>query len=264
MKSLKQILQNAAVYTGLLASLTFGAYKCGDGSEPNPSEDAQVQVDSGYDAGNLEDVLNTPDANGDDVFNGDKDVLDAGVDTGNDTGYDACVSCDADLTDVQYNDVEIVDTFDGGLDASDVDITDSYDAGDVDLTDVLDGGYDASDTGPTDSGDAGQGVPPVVIMETKDEQGNIKDTFKRGEMVVYDANKSYDPDCEEAGTCGSSKGMDYCDWSNDFGKGFISFPTGLKKQSYSTLNPNVTSTVKCYDLDDKLSSTVQVTINLID
>src|SRR3989338_7790308 len=114
MKSLKQILKNAVIYTGLLTSLTFGAYRCGDGSEPNPSEDSQVQIDSGYDARTLKDVLISdvpqyPDANGDNISNGDdepngdkddKDVLDGGYDTGNDTGYDACVGCDIDSTDI--------------------------------------------------------------------------------------------------------------------------------------------------------------------
>lgn len=235
--SLKQILQKAVIYPVIISQLFLGAYRCGNDVEPNPEQDAQVQVDTGHDKDvGLEDKLVYPDANGDNEKP--------------DTGYDA----------------NLTDTYDGGVDASDVDIADTYnpDGGDVILTDTYiqpDGG----DVDVSDGGDAGQGIPPIVIIETKDEQGNVKSEFNVDEIIIYDLNKSYDPDCGEAGTCGLSKGMDYCDWETTSQKSklyFLPKGNGTEKYWYTLPSQNEIFKVKCYDLDDGLFTESQISVKI--
>ena len=70
MKNLKSMLKDAIVYTSLITTLAFGANGCGsDEPTQNPNGDEIVSVDSGNSNqdGGLEDVVNTPDANGADV-----------------------------------------------------------------------------------------------------------------------------------------------------------------------------------------------------
>lgn len=123
----------------------------------------------------------------------------------------------------------------------------SYDAG-------QDSGYDG---GQSDGGNQG----PVVIIEAKDDQGNVKTEFNVGETVHWNINKSYDPDCQTRNECEGvgtylpqcDKGIDYCRREESTGSSGLFFPGVELVVSYGSSNQNqsIRFHVKCFDLETK-------------